>query len=472
VSPLTINHKHVSNTRPGVTAVVAPGPSLIMECMKTSVIGLLLTLASAAPAQVPAPAVIDWSADDSARVAFLQAHGRAYAKGSVTVWAPNDTFDVAWLNAFADSLAAAVSSLQSLIGGPFPWQRLGSRPIHYYLSPGRFISHADGRGGVFISVALVRRRNAPYLHEAAHELLALQAPFAPFEYPDSVAQERAATGFPFWLGEGLPDVLAQTTAAATGFPEGDVFAIGGLTKVDSVCAARLTASNRRAEILDRVGRPGYLDALRTTDRPQVAPVFYACSQSFTKHVVARIGLPATLALWTQIPQGTWRTALETAAGESLQRIRRSWLTRLGLPDVTAQNQDSVWGAALARLRPGRAIRVHQTSRGRIEGRFRSAAPAALSLDLVTSPTELSTAGLDSLWIRGNAARTGALVGAIPGAVAGVTLGVIANNVGCRDDGGDPCPEAIPLLGLAGAAGGALLGALIGSLIPKWHRRIP
>lgn len=143
-------------------------------------------------------------------------------------------------------------------------------------------------------------------------------------------------------------------------------------------------------------------------------------------------------------------------------------------DVAAQrpdNQDSVWGAALARLSPGRAIRVHQTGRGRIEGTFRSAAPATLTLDLATSPTELSTAGLDSLWIRGTTARTGALVGAIPGAVAGVTVGVLAN-LACSDDGGDSCPEAIPLLGLAGAAGGALLGALIGSLIPKWHRRIP
>jgi hypothetical protein len=138
---------------------------------------------------------------------------------------------------------------------------------------------------------------------------------------------------------------------------------------------------------------------------------------------------------------------------------------------TPANQDSVWAAAFARLSPGRAVRVHHTGSGRIEGRFRGAAPARLTLDVAASPTELATAGLDSLWIRGNAARTGALVGAIPGALAGVTLGVIANNVGCRD-GGDPCPEAVPLLGLGGAAAGALVGALIGSSIPKWHRRIP
>lgn len=135
-------------------------------------------------------------------------------------------------------------------------------------------------------------------------------------------------------------------------------------------------------------------------------------------------------------------------------------------------QDSVWGAALVRLSAGSSIRLHHVDRGRLEGRFRSATGSTLILDVDRSASELSTAGLDSLWVRGNAARTGAIVGAIPGVVAGVTIGVIANNVGCSDDGGDPCPEAVPLLGLAGAAAGALVGALIGSAIPKWHRRIP
>lgn len=105
-------------------------------------------------------------------------------------------------------------------------------------------------------------------------------------------------------------------------------------------------------------------------------------------------------------------------------------------DVAAQipaNQDSVWGAALARLSAGRTIRLHDVDRGRIVGRFRSATPATLVLDVDTSATALSRAGLDSLGVRGNAARTGALVG---------------------------------------AAGGAVLGALIGALIPRWHRRIP
>ena len=89
---------------------------------------------------------------------------------------------------------------------------------------------------------------------------------------DSAAVERAAAKFPFWLNEGMPDYLAQRAAATTGFVEGDVFAIGGLARADSVCAARLRASDRRDEIRERIGRTGRLAALFTTDRALVAPV--------------------------------------------------------------------------------------------------------------------------------------------------------------------------------------------------------
>lgn len=282
-----------------------------MPAMRTGwvLILFLIALANAGRAQVPPPAAIDWSADDSARVAFLQAHGRAYRRPSVIVWAPVDSVDPVWLASFTDSLAAGVTSLRSLIGGPHPWQRIQSGPIRFYFSPDRFVSHADGSGGVFISIHRVRNRTAPFLHEAAHELLEPHPPFVPFDYPDSVARERAAARFPFWLNEGLPDYLAQTTAAATGFPEGDVFEVGGLAKVDSVCAARLAASDRQTEIRDRVGRTGRLEALFTTARAEVAPVFYACSQSFTKYVVARIGLPSVVKLFPGFPTGpggaTW-----------------------------------------------------------------------------------------------------------------------------------------------------------------------
>lgn len=133
--------------------------------------------------------------------------------------------------------------------------------------------------------------------------------------------------------------------------------------------------------------------------------------------------------------------------------------------------DSATFAALARLGPGKRVRLHSRDLGRLEGRVVASSPATLTLNAGDQPTEVPVATVDSLWVRGTAAKAGAIVGAIPGAVAGVLMGVIANDLGCKDDGGDPCPEAIPLLAALGAAGGGLLGALVGAAIPRW-RRLP
>ena len=295
----------------------------------TSRLFSLACLLALSPMALRAQTPLNWDSDDSARVAFLTAHGRAYRGAQVIVWAPPDSLQPPWLAAFVDSLATSLRAMRQLMGGPYAWQRLGERPVTYYLSPGRFISHASGAGAVFISLTRVRAGGAPYLHEAGHELLAPPAPFSPFEYGDSIAEERAAARFPQWLNEGFPDYLAQATASATGFHEGDVFEIGGLAKVDSTCAARLAQSPRRAEIVERVGRPGRLAALFTTERAQVAPAFYACSQSFTKYVVDRVGVRAVVAVFPAIPSGNWVTDLEAAAGTSLEALRNAWLKVVG-----------------------------------------------------------------------------------------------------------------------------------------------
>lgn len=297
-------------------------------------IALLLVAAPAvlsSQSPTPAPTALDWSSEDSSRIAFLTTHGHARQAGRIAVWAPDDSLDAQWLDAFVDSLAAGVAGLDSLIGSPHPWQRIGSRTLQYYLSPGRFVSHASGNAAIFISLSHVRSGNGPFLHEAAHELLAPPAPFAPDEYGDSLAVARAESQYPLWLNEGFADYVAQTAAAATGFREGDIFEIGGLAVVDSACAARLAASPRRKEILTKVGDQGFLDALFTTDRAQVAPIYYTCSQSFTKYVVDRIGVRAVASLFPHVPDGTWLADLEASAGEPLGGVRRAWLEKLRVP---------------------------------------------------------------------------------------------------------------------------------------------
>jgi hypothetical protein len=295
---------------------------------------ILLALSAHPEAHAQAPAPLDWWSEDSLRVAFVTANGQARLYPGLVIWALTDSLDPGWFPPFADSLATSLSALRALLGGPYPWQRIGQHPLVYYLSPGRFISHATGQDTVFISLDHIRRGWAPFLHEGAHELLAPPPPFSPFEYPDSLAVEQAAARFPYWLSEGMPDYVAQAVAQMTGFREGDVFAIGGLAKVDSTCHARLSGHPRRAEIAAKIGGLGRLESLFTTERQQVAPTFYACSQSFTKFLVDRVGLGVMVALFPRVPDGTWLAELESRAGAPLPVLRRAWLAALRIPDDT------------------------------------------------------------------------------------------------------------------------------------------
>jgi len=303
--------------------------------MRLTTVAFLISaaLARAALAQTPppAPAALDWSADDSARIGDLTKNGRRYPGHHAIVWAPPDSLDPSHVVALVDSLDLSLSALKDLMGAPYTWQRLGGRPVQFYLSPGRFVSHATGRGAVLVPLWRVQQGAAPLLHEASHELLATTAPFYPWELADSLARHSAETLFPLWLSEGLADYLAQATAAATGFHEGDIFHVGGLQHVDSVCAARLAVSPWRAAIVGKVGGQGRLDALFTTDRAEVAPTFYPCSQSLTKYLVQQIGVREVVGLFPAIPVGAWAAALETRLGEAVADLRRAWLAKLGLP---------------------------------------------------------------------------------------------------------------------------------------------
>lgn len=291
---------------------------------------LTLVCAPAGLAQDTSASPLDWWGDDSNRVAFVTAHGTAQRHPQLVVWAPTDSIDARWLTAFGDTLDKGLHDLRALVGGPYAWQRIGSRPVVFFFSPGRFVSHATGQDTVFISLNRIRRGEAPFLHEAAHELLTPKGPFFADEYPDSVEQDRRAAQFPQWLNEGLPDYLAQSVAKATGFPEGDVFEVGGLDKVDSTCAARLTSTSRRDEILAKIGGQGRLNALFTEERKVVAPTYYACSQSFTKYLVDRIGVKAVVGLFPEIPAAGWSGRIEKLAGEPIASLRRRWMDEVGI----------------------------------------------------------------------------------------------------------------------------------------------
>ena len=305
-------------------------PALTRAAGSLGVLSALLGAGRTLAAQASsAPTFIDWHADDSARIAFLTAHGHPVRATGIVFWTPDDSLDPGWVAAFADSLGRAVGVLRSTLGA-HPWQRLGDRPVTFYVSPDRFVSHASGGGAVFLSLRSVRERYAPFLHEASHELLAGALPFYPSEAGDSLREERAGDRFHFWLSEGLADYLARRAADDAGFPEGDVFKVGGLARSDSVCAGRLEASPRRGEILSRLGRPGWLNPLYTAERGEVAPTYYACSQALTRYLVNRVGLEPVVSAFSRIRSDPGLGDLTSAAGRPLETLRRDWLRSIGI----------------------------------------------------------------------------------------------------------------------------------------------
>jgi hypothetical protein len=142
------------------------------------------------------------------------------------------------------------------------------------------------------------------------------------------------------------------------------------------------------------------------------------------------------------------------------------------PALQAQapgSRDSVAWAALSRLRPGSGVRVHTAELGRLEGRFLSLTDAAVTVGHAPADTRVALAGIDSLWQRGSAWKTGAIVGGIVGTLLGAATVYVAAS---SEDFSDTPPLVFAAAVAIPMAGGALLGAGVGALIPTWRRRKP
>jgi hypothetical protein len=279
-------------------------------------LGALVATATTAQAQ---PA-LDWSADDGARVAALAKAGRRIEGAHMALWHPPSL-----LPSDADRilrrLDPAIAALWTRVG-THDWQAVPKDRLTFYLSDDTFVSHASGRGAVFVSMARVLDGRAPYLHEATHELLAST------RTGPAPATRQPPVRRPLWLTEGLPDYIAQVVATETGMTEEGPFASGGLRGADGVCAERARTADG-ATMLPFVGRPGRPDVLFTTDRPRFAPTFYTCALSFTKFLAERAGL-ATLVGLFGVPPAQTIERLDDLAGRTLTAHRAEWQKAIGL----------------------------------------------------------------------------------------------------------------------------------------------
>jgi hypothetical protein len=138
------------------------------------------------------------------------------------------------------------------------------------------------------------------------------------------------------------------------------------------------------------------------------------------------------------------------------------------PALAAQSADSV----LAPLVPKTSMIRLRTQGTEMTGRLLALTSGVATLETTSGNRTASLASVDSIWVRGRATKSGAVIGGVAGAVLfGAFVGYAVSGL-CEVDCDNSFIEGALVGGALGVGGGALLGAGIGALIPKWRLRFP
>jgi hypothetical protein len=168
-----------------------------------------------------------------------------------------------------------------------------------------------------------------------------------------------------------------------------------------------------------------------------------------------------------MPGRTRGKAMRTSVVAALLSASIAWTP---LSSATAQ-QITERQNAFEGLADNQWVRLAVPDAGRHEGRLLERSSELVVLSAEPEPLRVPATTIDTLWTRGHATKTGAIVGAVIGGALGVAAGVACNEWAALD-GTCPTGSVMLLLGGIGLGGGALLGGLTGSAITKWHRRYP
>lgn len=143
------------------------------------------------------------------------------------------------------------------------------------------------------------------------------------------------------------------------------------------------------------------------------------------------------------------------------------LMAVGAP-LRAQTAESV----LTPLVPRSSLVRLRMSGTEMTGKLIALTSGVATLNTESGNRTATLASVDSIWVRGRATKTGAIIGGIAGAViGGVFLGVVVDAM-CEVDCDSAGFQGAVVGGALGLGAGGLLGAGIGALIPKWRLRFP
>lgn len=140
------------------------------------------------------------------------------------------------------------------------------------------------------------------------------------------------------------------------------------------------------------------------------------------------------------------------------------------PALHGQVPEARRDSAVAKLRTGQQIRISAEGRQRLVGKAGVAANDTLDFAQDDMVRRIPIPAIDTLWVRGGAGVTGAIIGGAVGAALGLVALAAANSI-CDTDCGNSGLEVVGGM-LIGAAVGVPVGAIIGGRVQKWHRRYP
>ena len=123
-------------------------------------------------------------------------------------------------------------------------------------------------------------------------------------------------------------------------------------------------------------------------------------------------------------------------------------------------------AAFKSLQAGSTVRLSAHDIGRKTGKVLTAGDSALTLD---GTGRIPYAGIDSVWVRRNHAKTGFIVGSLVGAVVG--FAVLSGRT-CELSQATQCAVTRAFESVGFSLGGGLVGAVVGSTSPSWKPRYP
>jgi hypothetical protein len=291
-----------------------PVPSFrrALRALRAAAVALPLVVPAVAAAQPSAARATRATAADDSIAAHVRAAASPIETPRVRLWVAPGALTAEQARSFAARLTVGVEAVERTLGRTLDRARYGGDRVEVFVADGIGASHVyagyahmrHARAWLYLDAARVRDGAAPYLHETTH----------------LVAWRYGSHS----LREGLASWVESTVSARGEGEHSQLFGVRDVASADAL-AHRALATPAGESALRAVGAPGPADAAITAGAPEVRAAYYVLSQSFVRHLVERVGLPATL----QLMEADAPDAYERLTGRPLAGWRASWLAAIG-----------------------------------------------------------------------------------------------------------------------------------------------